>query len=1418
MVEPAFVTDIDSASIQELKEAVCDAILERTRRAVSGEGGHGDVIVGDKPSRRLASGFILPRINMDGDDESSDIRIAAHGMDLRVCLDGHGTIQIQPKFSVYVRALPSADELFARNGRLIPPADFNATAQQHLRDEIRARLQAFHNGTKGAARAKAREMVARAVMKEMGVLVPDGARASGLEDPADEQEDQFATASGQDVSSRLRIPNGVSRSYEIPQKWVRIPVQAPPLVLLLPCSPDEWMATSSNYKPQLIMAAQMACNAWINSPEGQMWAWRPNTVLSEDFWEPGAWERFLAKTRSSRPDLARLVPELDIQILVDPLPDALAPGVASLRIAFENLREHDDKMECAVFGVSLDVNVPSATLVPMRLERVRRSYHLAGFLSMPAVGVNGGVEDRGEINGVRQLKTTWMPRYVLPKMQATVIPQVPTAYSKLREEATDVSMLGELPCEMRRWIEGVKTHTRLSWPGEAGSVEDEAIQQARFREDVIAWHNEADRVAKGADLLARSQADWHKNSNCNAAIPYRAWLLLNQAFADANPPRDNTHEPGWRLFQLAFVLAHIPTLASRVPGFEADFDRTFDEESASLLYMSTGGGKTEAFFGVIVFALFLDRLRGKLRGITAMMHYPLRLLTIQQAQRLARLLANAEIIRRRENISGAPFEIGFWVGSSNTPNRTEQWQRSGTIAKELAGIPTWRATPITAESRLVHPTSGDKAYMAARDAWNKLPTCPFCREITGLRLFPEQHHRLGIVCTAGESCPWNALHRGELPAPKPLPFLLVDSDIYDRAPAILLGTVDKLALLGQNTLTVNRIAGMFGMARFLEDGDDGLLYTPDRGVDEVPPKHERLAPAWANGRELFFDPFPSLIVQDELHLLDESLGTFGGVFETGLLAWFNALAPLLEQRACRVPGAPDRPRLPHVIGATATAANAAKHVSALYQRNVVQFPHPGPSLHGGFYVRLAGFTPGSDAYALRTARVEKPDVHPREKEATAPWARVYISLMTNGRLHTVTMLSVLAEHAATITRWLRDLGSSDKSRAARAAEEIRENISDTRWHERRRAALTREIMNERYELLAKLVDLHRIELTYVTNKKGGDQILSALKAEVDEAHAAMGDYYSLPDFKMELISGGVDVKGIQSVIRKAEEPFDPMRENIAEALRGIVATSAISHGVDVDVFNAMAFAGMPSDIAEYIQASSRVGRTHVGFSVLVPTPQARRDRFVVGVHEAFHRLLERMIASPAVERWADRALDRTIPSLMQTWLAGVYYQREFLAAAEGAKSSARFPSTVEAVENIFKSKNGAQNFEECVAFVLAAIGVDAHAGGPGNSAAYYRELVRRCVDDVRAEICSRNFTGTLADFWSNDQNPLRTRRPMTSLRDVDEAGSVCGSGKTLQKRPLQSDDLAAAMSFLRNRGISRYRQTAQSETDPDVGD
>ncbi|MUI52282.1 helicase-related protein, partial [Pseudomonas aeruginosa] len=204
--------------------------------------------------------------------------------------------------------------------------------------------------------------------------------------------------------------------------------------------------------------------------------------------------------------------------------------------------------------------------------------------------------------------------------------------------------------------------------------------------------------------------------------------------------------------------------------------------------------------------------------------------------------------------------------------------------------------------------------------------------------------------------------------------------------------------------------------------------------------------------------------------------------------------------------------------------------------------------------------------------------------------------------------------------------------------------------------------------LITLIDLHRIALTYVTNKKGGDQIMAAEAEETRKRHLNEGN--DLGGLDTRLITGSVEQGEIQGVVDTAQsrvapgQPIPPLREQ----LRSVIATSAISHGVDVDEFNSMFFAGMPSDIAEYIQASSRVGRTHIGFVVLVPTPQRRRDRHIVHVFDIFHRFLERMVQPAAIDRWAERAVERVFPSLLQAYLLGVVPSCELIRLPEADKS------------------------------------------------------------------------------------------------------------------------------------------------------
>src|SRR5690606_29864499 len=88
----------------------------------------------------------------------------------------------------------------------------------------------------------------------------------------------------------------------------------------------------------------------------------------------------------------------------------------------------------------------------------------------------------------------------------------------------------------------------------------------------------------------------------------------------------------------------------------------------------TGGGKTETYLGSVIFSMFFDRLRGKTAGVTAIIKFPLRLLSLQQLERALLITVQAELIRLGESDTknGEPFSVGYYVGDGNTPNNLKE--------------------------------------------------------------------------------------------------------------------------------------------------------------------------------------------------------------------------------------------------------------------------------------------------------------------------------------------------------------------------------------------------------------------------------------------------------------------------------------------------------------------------------------------------------------------------------------------------------------------------------------------------------------------------------------------------------------------------------------------------------------------------
>lgn len=1402
---------------QELKEAVCDSIVNAIVAKVSGDGEFGAFVFGQRPRDQFTSSFLLNQVSASGEDESSDIRIAVHGASLKLRKDMDGILTVQPTFAVYVRLLPAWEDLENEVLGLRPKPRLRRDAKQEINAEAASRRDAaVAGGDKRDSRVIFQEKV-REVLVERGARFnrPDAPVLTVFaeETPAAEQEDvserrppakrRSRDASDGEAGGHVSVaetaegaeyPDDLCTQEEIPLKFKRLAVEVPHLSLQIAADPANREADLAGYAATLRRAIETAYDSFLAGTEGRAWAWRNVRVPPSAFRSRQDWDAALARIRTSPPAKDRLWPAQQPEMTVEWATHPAEPEIihAAIGLLHRSCNEVGETYgDGGLYQVRLSIEIsPGDALIPYVLERIKPAYDIHGFHTVAAAGWNSGVVEQAG-GATTRLSTTWSPRYILPRIVPNKIDRLDLRFSKLADPNGDLDQLDRIPEAFDKWIELQRQTINPAAGVAENDTEARRREAAKFTSDIRAYADEVNDLKVGIALLKESKLAWQSRKGDPKAVPYRAWCLMNRAFAESGAKEGKLT---WRLFQIGFVIANLVSPSTRMEEFHhyyAPNDASI--ESAALLYFATGGGKSEAFFGLLLFTLFLDRLRGKHRGVSALIRYPLRLLTAQQARRLARIMAKAEIIRRSENIPGASFEIGFWVGSGSTPNRLASGDK---VLDEFKCIPAISAP----EHRTEQANLDDPAYAAAVRDYNKLPKCPFCDKATALRRYPDEYQRLGIVCLS-RSCEWNRATGGDLQ--RPLPFLLVDYDIYRAAPPVLLGTIDKLALIGQHWSTINRIAGMFGMARLIDD--NGLLDSPyDLDVEKRVNGQQRVAPSFAGGVEVFLDPVPSLIIQDEAHLLEESLGTFAGLFETTLYNWFRSFEPIMGNRMAHIPTAPTEIRLPKVIVATATISDPQRQIRVLYQKQVRQFPHKGPRLYRSFYANPSEF--GASA-ADRNRRLLEPDSKPKDLELYAPWARLYASLLTNGRPHTTASVMILGAFIAITTYLLRSLCSENPVRQLAASEFLRRHLSTGPLAGRHSAAIERVATAGRFDLLAAAVDLHRVALTYVTNKKGGDQILSALPGIADRQHRDFGADTVVSEIRTDLISGGVESGTVESIMRQAEQRFDPSQGDVETALRMIVATSAVSHGVDVENFNSMFFAGMPTAIDEFIQASSRIGRIHVGFSLLIPTPQNRRDRFILEVHEPFHRFLERMIAPPAIERWADRAILRIIPSLTQNWLIGKVYQEQFVQDDDPVKKRVRIFSKVAHVRSLVNRMRAMEFVDELERYILDCIGVDAIYGGAQSQRQAIALMVRERIREFVRLLEMPTADGDLHAFWEQFRGNIDS--PMTSLRDVDAPGTV--RPHVAARKVSAKERFNAVMRFIREGGTAREMVEVTSE-------
>lgn len=273
---------------------------------------------------------------------------------------------------------------------------------------------------------------------------------------------------------------------------------------------------------------------------------------------------------------------------------------------------------------------------------------------------------------------------------------------------------------------------------------------------------------------------------------------------------------------------------------------------------------------------------------------------------------------------------------------------------------------------------------------------------------------------------------------------------------------------------------------------------------------------------------------------------------------------------------------PKVIGSTATIGQAARQVRALFDRTVLQFP---PS----------GFEAADSFFAVR--------------DETGP-DRLYLGLSSAGR----SPKFALQAAAAALLQGTADL-------IARGADA---RTADAFWT----AVLYFNSIRELGGAHVLLQDDIPRQMAFLTGRLGTP--LRRLESDAIELSSRVPSR-ELPDYLGQL---GVALEGASG------DPFAPAPRDV------VLASNMISVGVDVPRLGLMVVNGQPKSTAEYIQASSRVGRGIDGLVLALYNFGRPRDVSHFEHFLAYHGALYRSVEATSVTPWAPRARDKALHAVV----------------------------------------------------------------------------------------------------------------------------------------------------------------------------
>ncbi len=728
-----------------------------------------------------------------------------------------------------------------------------------------------------------------------------------------------------------------------------------------------------------------------------------------------------------------------------------------------------------------------------------------------------------------RVRTTWLPTAEVEKVVPGKVDGVTIEMEALAdaESAADVRrMLERLPAAYESWID------------QQAQTKVETHQQDVLVDLLNAARNVQRRIVDG--LAALDDADI-----------FLAFRLANKAMARQSRARDTKKQygaPTWRPFQLAFLLINLRAMHEPLHH---------DRKVIDLLFFPTGGGKTEAYLGLAAYTLVMRRLRNggiSGAGVSVIMRYTLRLLTLDQLGRAAALVCALELERQEwikkgdKRLGTWPFEIGLWVGKGATPNRM-------------------------GDDKNFDPSTARMKVNAFQENSDKNPapipieTCPWCSKKfvpNSFRLAPNRSKPSNLeVWCANRDCVFAR--------ETALPILAVDEPIYQRLPCFLIATVDKFAQLPW----VGRSGALFGR---VDRHDKAGFYGPcDPGVGS-PIEGGRLSP-------------PDLVIQDELHLISGPLGTMVGLYETAI----DVLCERTEN---------GKTFGPKIIASTATVRRAEAQIKALFGRSTITiFPPPGPDRRDSFFAQTVCPSPPGP---LSTGALLHNAGEEGEKEYAN--ARRYVGVAAPGRSFKVALLRVYLSMLAAGKKAYDEFGT---------------------------AADPYTTLVGYFNSLRELGGSRRIVEDEVTSRiRGYDTRLRVGQTTGDFAKRSLGEV-------VELTS-----REATHMVARAKDRLACTMDK-AEHVDVALATNMISVGLDISRLGLMVVLGQPKTTAEYIQATSRVGRDEErpGLVITLLNCHKPRDRSHYERFNAYHGSFYRAVEATSVTPFSPRAIDRGIAAV-----------------------------------------------------------------------------------------------------------------------------------------------------------------------------